>query len=421
MFANAKSPVPARLMILFRRETTHQRVEEALGMRVARATDFPNSAPRSEELAGTGALFLDHTGVAIVADTSELSVRLYAAMRDANSRILAVEPVRALRGSNSADYWRGYRDGIGQTVEKLLESYGPFRERDAWRLTVFAEDQATWGLQAVKAVPNAYTGNGVRVAVLDSGFDFNHPDFLNHGIEARAASFLAGEPVQDANGHGTHCAGTLCGPAIPQTLPRYGVAPGVELYAGKVLDQNLDGDDAGLQAGINWAVANGCRIVSMSLGAPVQRGEAYSPVYEGAAQNALAAGTLLIAAAGNDSWRPRSIAPVQSPADCPSIMSVGAVNSSYDIANFSDAGLNSNARVDLVAPGVNVYSSWRLPDAYRRKNGTSMATPHVAGVAALYAEAENLVGLQLWARLIQTAQYLPLSAEDAGAGLVQAP
>jgi subtilisin family serine protease len=289
-------------------------------------------------------------------------------------------------------------------------------------LVSFSQAQFTWGLQAVKAVSSAYTGNGVRVAVLDSGFDLNHPDFLGLGIGARSASFLSDPAVQDANGHGTHCAGTLCGPVAPQVLPRYGVAPAAELWVGKVLDKDLKGDYASLHLGINWAIANGCRIVSMSLGEQVRLGDPFSVSFEIVAQGALAAGTLLIAAAGNDSWRPNTVAPVESPADCPSIMCVGAIDSQMGIASFSDAGLNPNAGVDLVAPGVDVYSSWRLPSPpYRSRNGTSMAVPHVAGVAALWVEAQNLVGLQLWAKLVQTAQVLPLSAVDAGAGLVQAP
>jgi subtilisin family serine protease len=203
--------------------------------------------------------------------------------------------------------------------------------------------------------------------------------------------------------------------------PRYGVAPDAELYIGRVLDDDILGWDSDVQVGINWAVANNCRIVSLSYGAEVERGDSYSAVWEGVGQAALAAGTLVIAAAGNFSWRPTDVAPVQSPADCPSIMSVGAVKSDYSIADFSAAGVNLNAEVDLVAPGVAVHSSWRLPDVYRLKNGTSQATPHVAGVAALWLEAEALTAQELWDRLIATAMPLPLSADDGGAGLVQGP
>ena len=190
-----------------------------------------------------------------------------------------------------------------------------------------------------------------------------------------------------------------------------------------MLSNQGSGADGGILQGIEWALVNGCHIISMSLGARTQVGTPYSPVYEAVAQRALRRGTLIIAAAGNDSNRTSGIiTPVARPANCPSIMAVAALNSQLRIANFSNRGINpEGGQVDIAAPGVEVYSSWLMPTQYRTISGTSMATPHVAGIAALDAEATGLRGQQLWNHLMQTARRLPLTSEDVGTGLVQAP
>ncbi len=161
----------------------------------------------------------------------------------------------------------------------------------------------------------------------------------------------------------------------------------------------------------------------MSLGGRTQVNEPYSPIYEAVAQRALRRGTLIIAAAGNDSNRASGrIVPVARPANCPSIMAVAALDSQLRIANFSNRGINpEGGQVDIAAPGVGVYSSWLMPTQYRTISGTSMATPHVAGIAALYAETSGLRGQELWNYLTQTARRLPLASEDVGTGLIQAP
>jgi subtilisin family serine protease len=283
------------------------------------------------------------------------------------------------------------------------------------------ETALTWGLQSTR-VPNcALTGRNIRVAVLDTGLDLNHPDF--EGRTLASQSFVAEAAVQDGNGHGTHCIGTSLGPIRPANSPRYGIAYEAHIYAGKVLGDEGKGRDESVLAGINWAITNQCRIVSMSLGVPRKAGDAYSQVYETVAQRALAAGTLLIAAAGNESERPDVINPVGHPADCPSVMAVGAVDSRLQIAPFSTRSINPDGgSVDIAAPGVAVYSTMPMPERYARKSGTSMATPHVAGIAALFAEAKpNATGRELWALLVDNVRRLELDAADVGAGLVQAP
>ncbi len=99
--------------------------------------------------------------------------------------------------------------------------------------------------------------------MLDTGFDVGHPDFAGRRVVTQ--SFVPGEQAQDGHGHGTHCIGTDCGPRQPGQLPRYGIAYEAEIYAGKVLSNAGSGTDAGILAGIQWAIANGCQVISMSL------------------------------------------------------------------------------------------------------------------------------------------------------------
>jgi subtilisin len=193
---------------------------------------------------------------------------------------------------------------------------------------------------------------------------------------------------------------------------------------GKVLDDAGHGVDGDIIAGIEWAVVNECEVTSMSLGAPPAAGQAFSAVFERAASRALARGSLIVAAAGNDSQRDQGrVAPVSHPANCPSIMAVGAVDSSLQVAPFSNGGTTApGGEVDFAGPGVDVRSSWPMPTEYNTISGTSMATPHVAGIAALTAEADPASrGNALRTALERRAQRLPLPSTDVGAGLVQAP
>ncbi|MFE0654764.1 S8 family serine peptidase, partial [Streptomyces sp. NPDC059534] len=154
------------------------------------------------------------------------------------------------------------------------------------------------------------------MAVLDTGVDTDHSDLAGR-IEA-TASFVPGESVEDGNGHGTHCIGTSAGPASPRQGPRYGVACDARILAAKVLSNAGSGTDGQILAGIAWAVAQGARVISLSLGAPVRPGELFPQTYEilGSARPR-ARGTVVVAAAGNDSGRPPRIEPVSRPANAP--------------------------------------------------------------------------------------------------------
>ena len=283
----------------------------------------------------------------------------------------------------------------------------------------FVDDELfTWGLRATGADATTATGRGIRVAVLDTGFDLGHPDFAGRAVTAR--SFVAGEQAQDGHGHGTHCIGTACGPADPPQGRRYGVASEADVFAGKVLGDRGSGSDAGILAGIEWALANGCRVISMSLGADVPE---VSTAYETVGRRALEAGTLIVAAAGNNASRSGGfLGFVGIPANSPSIMAVAAVDADLQIADFSAASNPvAGGEVDIAGPGVAVYSSWPMPRRNHTISGTSMATPHVAGLAALVSQATGATAQELWDALVGAARALDLSPSDAGAGLAQAP
>lgn len=343
--------------------------------------------------------------------------RLRAARAD--RRLIGVEPERVQRALTtpglSADYLKGFADASAFLAGRAAA----VEAADAPAAAQFGDtDQLTWGLQAVGAEASPETGAGVTVAVLDTGLDLGHPDFAGRQIESR--SFVDGQEVQDVQGHGTHCIGTSCGPLTPGSGRRYGIAHEARILVGKVLGDDGSGTDAGILEGIEWALATGAQVVSMSLGADLNE---VSAAYENAGRRALDAGVLIIAAAGNNAERSAgNVGFVGVPANSPSIMAVGAVDPALAIADFSAASSAvEGGQVDIAGPGVDVYSSWPMPQRTNTISGTSMATPHVSGVAALWSQRTGSRGRDLWTQLTQAAQRLPLPSGDVGAGLVRAP
>ena len=356
-----------------------------------------------------------------------------AAATSQSSPILAVEPERIVYASGvsvfdmlaagsleadpdevSPEYRRGYRDAILDLTGAGAADDATVRLDDG----VTAESALTWGLMAIGVDDSTGTASGIKVAVLDTGFFLDHPDFQGRAVQSM--SFISGETVDDAHGHGTHCIGTACGPTAASQGGRYGVASDCDIFAGKVLSNQGSGGDGGILAGIDWAVRNGCSVISMSLGAATAVGQAPSAVYERAARRALKKGSLIVAAAGNESARPRTTSPVAHPANCPSIIAVGAVDHRMRVAEFSNRAMNPNGgEVNLVGPGVLVHSSWIDPLLYKSINGTSMATPHVAGVAAVICAETGKKGSELAQEMLGRCRNVGLPVADGGRGLVR--
>jgi subtilisin family serine protease len=369
--------------------------------------------------ADTSVLF-DNLGVAVVETDPDQRHALVTAA-EANPAVIAAEPERHV-----------YALMITEAERTVTHTFPAYRSDDdqiarqaraevtAHRGPAWDQMNCTWGLQAVRANFSTLTGRDVKVCVLDTGVDTDHPDLT--GCLEETASFVEGESVEDANGHGTHCIGTVAGPADPASAPRYGVAGDARVLAGKVLSNRGSGTDGQILAGMSWAVSQGAKVISMSLGADVEPGELFPQTYERVAARALRLGTVMVAAAGNESDRPGVVRPVGRPANCPSVLAVAALNKDLATAFFSCGAINGEGgEVNIAAPGVDVFSA--APDgSYQSLMGTSMATPHVAGALALYAEADPEASAEaLRDRLLSSAYPLPQPAEDVGTGLLQVP
>jgi subtilisin family serine protease len=387
---------------------------------VADSRDFAAAGVPPEALQEAEAVVFRQLGIAVVnADPGQMAMLQTAAAT--SGRVLSVSPELVHHVLQDVlEYARAYRDGVDDFAQRMMHAQHENGNVAATPSEPLFQDtaQATWGVQATKADSSSKSGRGISVAVLDTGFDLGHPDFVGRNVTAK--SFVPGEEPQDGHGHGTHCIGTSTGPRMPATGPRYGIAHEADIFVGKVLSNAGSGTDGGILAGIDWAVANGCPVISMSLGADVPQAH---PPYSAAGARALAKGSLIIAAAGNNADRRSGrMGFVGAPANSPEIMAVGALDQRLETAFFSARSLPARGgQVDIAGPGVQVLSSWPMPTRYRSISGTSMATPHVAGVAALWAEATGRRGLELWATLCQESERLLMPSVDVGSGLCIAP
>ncbi len=389
-----------RYLITFKEGAANEGYQSlgAQGMRVADARDFDAQAATLESVGDADAVVFPEIGVAVVggAAARERSMSAHAEIAS-DSPIQVIEPEDFVftqspppefwrsqaTETNPSEYLRGFLRAA-ETIAKDLQGGvqpPPGPQEEALVLG------ATWGLIACKVPPSARSGAGIKVAVLDTGMDLGHPDFAGRPVTSQT---FVGQPVQDLHSHGTHCIGTSCGPNAPAgNTPRYGIAFRAQIFAGKVLSNSGSSVGGSVLAGMNWAIANRCEVISMSLGsqAPVQA------AYTAAGQAALNNGLLMVAAAGN------AASSTGAPANSPTIMSVASVDPNFSPSSFSNFG-----KIEIAAPGRDVFSSVPRPTRYGIKSGTSMATPHVAGCAALWAETSStLRGMNLWRKLQATA------------------
>ncbi|MFG3709161.1 S8 family serine peptidase [Micromonospora sp. NPDC047670] len=275
----------------------------------------------------------------------------------------------------------------------LAPAAGAERREPASRTPATTErwDRNLRQVAAPQAWDAGYTGEGARVAVLDTGVDATHPDLTGRIAEKKDFTVDGGD-AGDRVGHGTHVAATIAGTGAASGGTRRGVAPGARLVVGKVLDDNGEGTDSQVIAGMEWA-ASRAPVVNMSLGgwAPSDGSDPLSLALDALSRQT---GALFVVAAGNSGSADRT---VSSPGAAATALTVGAVDDGDRLADFSSRGPLVDTHVakpELVAPGVEIVAAraagttmGRAVDArYVAASGTSMATPHVAGAAAILAQ-----------------------------------
>lgn len=278
-----------------------------------------------------------------------------------------------------------------------------------FKIQTETQDWGMGNIQAPYAWDLGYTGKGVKVAVLDTGIDTEHEDLQVVG----GSSFVwYTDSHDDDHGHGTHVAGIIAGKHNGKGIK--GVAPNVELYGVKVLDDWGYGDIVDIVDAIDWAITNDMDIVNMSLGTPT-----YVSSLEMMVKKASENGVMIVAAAGNDGNEEGTGNSMNYPAKFQEVFAVGATDLNNKRAYFSSTGVE----IDIAAPGYEINSTYPDND-YEVLSGTSMATPYVVGMMALYKEAyPSLTNQQLMEMAKSNAIDLGTVGFDPlyGNGLIQFP
>ncbi|WP_224269255.1 S8 family peptidase [Haloprofundus salinisoli] len=315
------------------------------------------------------------------------------------------------------------------TVELPREAVATLRRRPEIRYVEVNGTMRTYQQSTSQAVPHGIsrigaqlaseagiTGDGVDVAIVDSGVDSDHPDLRGNLGEGRAFVNCRGRPRlcrvtgngnacktdwDDDDNHGTHCAGVVG--AVDNDEGVVGVAPETTLHAVKVIYCAGVGLVSDIAAGIEHVADRGWAVASLSFGS-----QRPTNLIRDACRYAAEEGVLLVAAAGNGRARPNTVG---FPATLPTVLAVSAVDRNGEFAAFSSTG----PRIDIAAPGTNVRST--VPGGYRTYSGTSMACPHVAGAAALLVST-GLSTTEARERLVGTADDLGLGRAKQGAGLL---
>ncbi|MFS8498547.1 MAG: S8 family serine peptidase [Micromonosporaceae bacterium] len=345
------------------------------------------AAPRAEEVRllpsiGGAGLSLDRDGA------GDLWADLTAAAAD--------RPVAALAALSRAKVW------LDRTVEVSLSDSVP---------QIGADEVHETGLD----------GTGVTVAVLDTGVDPDHPDLAGRIVQT--ANFTP-DPFRDGHGHGTHVASIIAGSGAASGGTYRGVASGADLMVGKVLPDSGSGPTSAVIAGMEWAAYGGADIVNLSLGGAPSDGT--DPASQAVQTLTEQTGALFVVAAGNN----EGDASVNSPAAASAALAVGNVDKQDQLASSSNRGPrrgDAAVKPELTAPGTDIVAARSagtfmgapVDDHYTRATGTSMAAPHVAGAAALLAQAHpDWTWQELKDALVSTARPGDYTVFQGGAGRV---
>ncbi|MBI5243672.1 MAG: S8 family peptidase [Elusimicrobia bacterium] len=351
---------------------------------------------------------VESQGAAVLRELSfidALVVRM-PSLQSKAAAFLAVSP--SVEGLEENSYRKWIESSIEPLSSVVLPSIGEVlsaaRQGKTAPKVGEANGEIPWGIARVKASAawKRAMGSGVKVGVIDTGIDCGHPDLASNCAGGYNALDPNADPYDD-NGHGTHVAGTIA--AAKDGKGVVGVAPKAKLYAIKVLDADGGGTVEGIIAGIGWAADNKMQVVNMSLGGPS------SPAMQKAVKKAYAAGVAVVAAAGND---PNS--PVSAPASYKESIAVSASTVEDKLAFFSTTG----PEVAVIAPGHEIVSC--APGGGTAKHsGTSMAAPHVSGLAALAVSLGASSPKAVRSALLGAAVPIEgLSAEQQGSGLPEA-
>ncbi|MGW3243011.1 S8 family peptidase [Streptomyces sp. NPDC001070] len=294
-----------------------------------------------------------------------------------------------------------------------------------------AAAEPSWNTRQIHA-PDAwdagYDGTGVKIAVLDTGVDKSHPDLTSRVVAEK--NFSTADNLLDHFGHGTHVASIAAGTGEKSAGAYKGVASGAQIISGKVLDDEGYGDDAGIIAGLEWAAASGAKVANLSLGGADTPG--VDPIEEAVNRLSADTGTLFVIAAGNEGDDDSTVG---SPGSADAALTVGAVDKDSKLADFSSRGPrvgDGAVKPDVTAPGVDITAAAAkgsvidtdpgVPhpaDGYLTISGTSMATPHVAGAAAILAqEHPDWTGTQIKAALVGSTADGGYTAFQQGSGQI---
>jgi subtilisin family serine protease len=355
-------------------------------------------------------------------------------------------PVITMHGDQPAAAQRGAADAAGITTTAELPGITATAATidgsgDWWRAGQLSGVERVWLDERVEVsladsvpmvgAPQAwdlgYDGTGVTVAVLDTGIDADHPDLAGKVVGEQ--NFTESDTAGDRHGHGTHVAGIAAGTGAASDGEFTGVAPGADLLNAKVVGDDGTGLESGIIAGMEWAAEQGADVVNLSLGGPASDGT--DPLSQAVNELTASHDVLFAVAAGNSGPSDHS---VTSPGAADAALTVGSVNKAGELAASSGRGPRLGdfaVKPDLTAPGVDITSARAdgtelgppVGDDYTTISGTSMATPHVAGAAAILRQSEpELTAAQLKARLAGSAVPHPeLDVYQQGTGVLDIP
>lgn len=316
-------------------------------------------------------------------------------------------------------------DGMAVTIPdnkvSELQSLGNVKYVEKEQTVQVLLDKAVPQIGADKVRASGYTGKGVKVCVIDTGVDTNHPDLNGNKVVAWVDYVNGKTTPYDDHGHGTHVSGTIAGTGNASNGQYKGVAPEASLMVAKVLSSSGSGSDTNIIKAIDWAVKNGAQVISMSLGSTT-----HSQAMDDAVNSAVKSGVVVVIAAGNSGPSAKTIC---CPGDSPNVVTVGASDRNDAIASFSSRGPNRDGTIkpDITNMGVGLMAAkaggTSTSGYYKAMSGTSMATPMTSGVVALLLQAnKTLTPAQVKTVLTKTAKALGSSVpnNDYGYGRVDA-